>query len=70
MLGGDIMKNFKIMRTVCIDVAVVLLVTLIINIVLKKPVVVPIIEGVACILFLIGAYSCHIKILRNEKVNN
>lgn len=56
------MKNFKIMRTVCIDVAVVLLVTLIVSVFLKKPVIVPIIEGIVCILSLIGAYSFNKKI--------
>jgi hypothetical protein len=63
------MKNFKIMRTVCIDIAVVLFVTLIVNIFLKKSAVLPIVEGVLCILSLIVAYSCHRKISQTEKLS-
>jgi hypothetical protein len=50
------------MRTVCIDIAVVLLVTLVVSILLKKPAIVPIIEGIVGVLSLIGAYSFNKKI--------
>lgn len=63
------MKNFKIMRTVCIDVAVVLLVTLIVSVFLKKPIIVPIIEGTVCILSLIRAYSINKKISSSENLS-
>lgn len=55
------MKNLKIMRTVCIDIAVVLLVTLVVSMLLKKPAIVPIIEGVVSVLSLIGAFTVLIK---------
>jgi hypothetical protein len=67
--GGVSVKKFKIIRTVCIDIAVVLLVTLIVSVLLKKPAVVPIIEGIVCIISLIGAYSYHKKISKNEKLS-
>ncbi|MBL4934490.1 hypothetical protein JK636_01810 [Clostridium sp. YIM B02515] len=63
------MKNFNIMRTVCIDVALVLLITLIVSVFLKKPIIVPIIEGTVCILSLIGAYSFNKKISSSENLS-
>jgi hypothetical protein len=63
------MKNFKIMRTVCIDIAVVLFVTLIINIFLKKSAVLLAVEAVLCIISLIVAYSCHKKVSQTEKLS-
>ena len=50
------MKGLKIMRAVCIDLVVVLLVTIIASIILNKPAIVSIIEGIVCFISLIGAY--------------
>ncbi|MDV4150761.1 hypothetical protein R0131_07910 [Clostridium sp. AL.422] len=62
------MKGLKIMRAVCIDLVVVLLVTIIVSIVLEKPAIVYIIEGVLCVLSFIGAYILN-KIITKKPPN-
>lgn len=61
------MKNFKLSRNLLLFSGFCFLLSTILQLASSKFVIIPIINGIACILFFINAYIYHKKIIKDNK---
>jgi hypothetical protein len=61
------MKNFRLIRNLWLFSGVCFLLSLILNLSSSKSVLLPVLNGVTCILMFINAYINHKKIIKDNK---
>lgn len=64
---GDFMKNFKLSRNLWLFAGLCFLLSFILNLASSKSTLLPVLNGITCILMFINAYINHKKFIKDNK---